>query len=141
MPDMSTPYESADLLLRLYDMRREETMRKARAWFGTFFPQSVQDITSVIQGEHSAWFRMVTSYWDMAASLANHGAIDATMFNDANGEHVFIYAKLQPYLAEYRAKMGAPAYLAHVEQLVTGSPEGLAKLEGVKRRIAAMTQM
>ncbi len=137
---MTTPYESADLLLRLYDMRREETMRKARAWFGTFFPQSVQDITGVIQGEHSAYFRMVTSYWDMAASLANHGAIDATMFNDANGEHVFIYAKLQPYLAEYRAKMGSPAYLAHVEKLVTGSPEGLAKLEGVKRRIAAMTQ-
>ena len=137
---MSTPYESADLLLRLYDMRREETMRKARAWFGTFFPTSAEDITGIIQGEHSAWFRMVTSYWDMAASLVNHDAIDAAMFNDANGEHVFIYAKLQPYLDEYRAKMGAPAYLAQVEKLVTGSPEGLAKLEGVRRRIAAMTQ-
>ena len=137
---MPTPYESADLLLRLYDMRREETLRKARAWFGTFFPQSTDDIAKAVQGEHSAYFRMVTSYWDMAASLVNHGAIDAAMFNDANGEHVFIYAKLQPYLAEYRTKIGAPAYLAHVEKLVTGSPEGLAKLEGVKRRIAAMSR-
>lgn len=137
---MPTPYESADLLLRLYDMRREETLRKARAWFGTFFPQSTDDITQAVQGEHSAYFRMVTSYWDMAASLVNHGAIDAAMFNDANGEHVFIYAKLQPYLAEYRTKIGAPGYFLHVEKLVTGSPEGLAKLEGVKRRIAAMSR-
>ena len=137
---MPTPYESADLLLRLYDMRREETLRKARAWFGTFFPQSTDDITKAVQGEHSAYFRMVTSYWDMASSLVNHGAIDAAMFNDANGEHVFIYAKLQPYLAEYRTKIGAPAYLLHVEKLVTGTPEGLAKLEGVTLRIAAMSR-
>lgn len=140
MPSMSTPYESADLILRLYEMRREDTMRKARAWFGGFFPQSAQDLVAVIQGEHSAYFRMVTSYWDMAAALVNRGAIDAAMFNDANGEHVFVFAKLQPFLAEYRAAMGSQAYLAQVEQLVTGSPEALTKLEGVKRRLAAMTK-
>ena len=140
MLPMSTPYESADLILRLYEMRREDTMRKARAWFGGFFPKSAQDLVSVIQGEHSAYFRMVTSYWDMAAALVNRGAIDAAMFNDANGEHVFIFAKLQPYLAEYRAAMGSQAYLAQVEQLVTGSPEALTKLEGVKRRLAAMAK-
>ncbi len=140
MLPMSTPYESADLILRLYEMRREDTMRKARAWFGGFFPQSAQDLVSVIQGEHSAYFRMVTSYWDMAAALVNRGAIDAAMFNDANGEHVFIFAKLQPYLAEYRTAMGSQAYLAQVEQLVTGSPEALTKLEGVKRRLAAMAK-
>jgi hypothetical protein len=137
---MSTPYESADLLLRLYDMRREDTLRKARGWFGTFNPQSVQDIADVIKGEHSAWFRMVTSYWDMAASLVNHGAIDASMFGDSNGEHIFIFAKLQPFLAEYRSMMGSPTYLAQVETLIMASPEGPARLEAVKRRIAAMAK-
>jgi hypothetical protein len=137
---MSTPYESADLLLRLYEMRREDTLRKARGWFGTFNPQSVQDIVDVIRGEHSAYFRMVTSYWDMAASLVNHGAIDGSMFSDANGEHLFVYAKLSPFLADFRSTVGGSTYLAQVEKLIMTSPDGPSRLEAVKSRIAAMTK-
>src|SRR5215208_4820015 len=82
---MSDKTESANLILKLYDLRREEVMRKARNWFvGEFHPGSIQDIASAAMGEHSAYYRMVTSYWDMACSLVNNGAIDEQMFNDAN---------------------------------------------------------
>src|SRR5204863_7805324 len=93
-------HEDADLILKLYDLRREAVMREARNWFLSFNPTSVQDFIDVLVGEKSAYFRMIVSYWDMAASLVNHGAIDKQMFNDANGEHLFVYSKIEPFLAE-----------------------------------------
>jgi len=69
-------YEDADLILKLYDLRREATMREARNWLFTFNPTSVQDVIEVLLGEHSGHYRMVISYWDMAAAMVNNGAID-----------------------------------------------------------------
>lgn len=131
---MSEKQEDANLILRLYELRREERMRRAREWFTTTFnPESVEDIFSVLMGEHSADFRMVTSYWDMAATFVNHGAIDEQMFNDINTEHVAVYAKLQPFLEEIRAMPGVPPYLylKNLEPLVQRLPDA-------KERIAAM---
>lgn len=131
---MSTPYESADLILKLYDLRREEVMRKARSWFaGSFHPESMEDVQAVAFGEHSAYFRMVTSYWDMACSFVNHDAIDADMFNDANGEQVLVFAKIQPFLEQIRAS-GNPTYMQHLERAVLALPEA-------EKRIAYMRQM
>jgi len=62
---------------------------------------------------------MVTSYWDMAASLVTQGAIPGEMFNAANTEHFALYAKLRPYLSEMRAATRYPDYLSHIERLVT----------------------
>jgi hypothetical protein len=126
--------EDANLILRLYEIRREEAMRKARSWFITEFnPESAQDILSVLVGQHSADFRMVASYWDMAAAFVNFGAIDEEMFNDINSEQVAVYAKLQPFLAEIRAMPGVPPYLyfKHLEPLVLRMPD-------VQERMAAM---
>jgi hypothetical protein len=131
---MSTKQEDANLILRLYEIRREERMRRAREWFTTEFnPESTQDILSVLVGQHSADFRMVASYWDMASAFVNHGAIDEQMFNDINTEHVAIYAKLEPFLADLRAMPGVPPYLylAHLERLVLRLPD-------VVERVAAM---
>lgn len=133
---MSEKQEGANLILRLYEIRREETMRRARAWFTTEFdPQSAQDIFSVLVGEHSADFRMVASYWDMAAAFVNHGAIDEAMFNDINTEHVAVYAKLQPFLAEIRAMPGAPPYLflKNLEPLVLRTPDAQARIAVMRR--------
>ena len=130
----------ADLILKLYDLRREETMRKARDWMIRFNPDSMQDIINVILSEHSAYFRMVTSYWEMAASLVNHGAIDEEMFNDANGEHLVVFAKLQPFLADMRAQF-SPNSFQHLEQLVMRTPDVDARLAAIRerfRRFAAM---
>lgn len=128
---MSTPYESATLLIRLYELRRDPAMREARTWFARVFnPTSVDDIIQVLSGPHSPQFRMVTSYWDMAASFVNNGAIDEQMFNDANGEHLVIFAKLEPYLEEYRKQSGFPNYLANLEKLLMRTP-------GISERLAA----
>ena len=70
-------HEEADLILKLYDLRREPTMRIARDYFfRDFNPESMADIGNLLMGEHSGHIRMVMSYWDMAAALVNHGAID-----------------------------------------------------------------
>ena len=102
---MSSAYESADLILKLYDLRREKVMRKAREWYTRqFHPASAQDVVNTLRGEQSAYFRMVTSYWEMAASFVNAGAIDWEMFMNANpGEPVNVFAKLYPHLEELRS--------------------------------------
>jgi hypothetical protein len=133
---VSAKQEDANLILRLYEMRREEAMRKARNWFMTEFnPTSTQDIFTVMIGEHSADFRMVASYWDMAAAFVNFGAIDEEMFNDINTEHVAIYAKLQPFLAEIRAMPGVPPYLylKNLEPLVLRMPDAQERIAVMKR--------
>src|SRR5215510_821657 len=131
---MSSSYESADLILKLYDLRREEVMRKARGWYiKEFQPQSAQDVVSVLRGEHSAYFRMVTSYWEMAASFVTNGAIDWKMFMDANpGEPVNVFVKLYPYLEELRS-MFASKYddtqaFHQLEQVVMNLPHAQEQL-------------
>lgn len=136
---MSTKHESADLILKLYDLRREETMRKARAWMAGFNPSSAQEILDVLFGEHGAYFRQVMSYWDMAASFVLSGAIDEQMFDDANGEHVFYFAKVEPYLAELRAQLGPASRLApSLEKLVMSKPDAKARLEALRQMSRAV---
>lgn len=135
---MSSAYESADLLLRLYELRREDTLRKARAWFGSFQPASAQDIVDTIRGEHSAYYRMVTTYWEMAAAMVNHGAIDEPMFRDANGEYLVVFAKVEPFLAEYRTLMRAPQYLHQLQQLILRIPDHKERLAAVRERMKQM---
>ncbi len=131
---MPTPHESATLLLRLYELRREPTMREARNWFALEFnPSSFDDVVQAVMGPHSGHYRMVTSYWDMAASFVLNGAIDEQMFNDANGEQVGVFAKVEPYLTDYRARVGNPKYLSQLEQIVLRRP-------GAKEQLAAMRE-
>ena len=130
---MADKEKSAELILKLYDLRREEVMRKARTWFASFHPESIEDIQAVAFGEMSAYYRMVTSYWDMACSFVNHGAIDADMFYDANGEQVLVFAKIQPFLEQIRAT-GNPTYMQHLEKAVLAMP-------AAEERIAYMRQM
>jgi hypothetical protein len=133
---MSTEHESMMGILKLYELRSEETMRKARDWFATVFhPESTQDILKVLVGEHSADFRMVASYWDMAAAFVVFEAIDDEMFNAINTEHVLVYGKLQPFLAELRAMPGIPPYLylKHVELVVQRIPDAEDRVAAMRR--------
>ena len=128
---MEAKVASAELILKLYELRREPVMRQARSWFFGFNPDSTDDIMAAARGEHSAYYRMVTTYWDMACSFVNHGAIDEQMFNDANGEHVLIFAKLQPFITQLRATN--PTYLAHLEKVIMRLPEAEARLEHMRK--------
>jgi len=126
---MTTKYESADLLLKLYDLRREPVLRKARAWFREeFHPQTAQEVLEAYRGKQSAYYRMVTTYWGMAATLVLHGAIEEQMFADVNGEHIMVYARLQPFLTELRALLNNPGYLDKLEQVILRMPDAQARL-------------
>ncbi len=130
-------------ILKLYELRRDEKMRAARSWyFSEFAPKSAMDIIALYRdGEQaSAYFRMVTSFWDMASSFVLNGGLDEKMFLDASTEHIFVYAKVQPFLAEIRQIFGEPDYLLNLEQLALKIPNIEAKLENRNRLIAIWTK-
>ena len=136
---MSDSFESANLILKLYELRREEVMRKARSWFVMeFHPGSPEDFSAAALGEHSAYYRMVTSYWDMAASLVVNGAINEQMFNDANGEHVAVYSKIAPFVTEVRELIGRPAYMLHLEKVVMNIPDATARMTSIREMLKKM---
>jgi hypothetical protein len=133
---MSTPHESMTGILKLYELRSELAMRKARDWFATgFYPESAKDILTALTTERSADFRMVASYWDMAAAFVVFDAIDGEMFNAINTEHVAVYAKLQPFLEELRAMPGLPPYLylKHLEPVVLRMPDAQERVAVMRR--------
>jgi len=132
-------YEDANLILKLYDLRREAVMREARNWFFTFNPTSIQDVMETMMGEHSGHMRMVISYWDMAAALVNNGAIDETLFNEANGEHLFVYTKIEPVIEPMRAMFDNPDFLKNLQTLVKRIPDSEKKIAAMRERIAKMS--
>jgi hypothetical protein len=131
---MGTKHEDANLILKLYELRRDDTMRKARSWFIGFTPQSIDDIKATMFGENSAYYRMVTSYWEMAATLVNHGAIDQQMFEEANGEHLVCFAKIEPFVAELRVMFNSPQAMGNLEKLVMSRPDAKEYLAGLRKR-------
>jgi hypothetical protein len=129
---MSKEHESADLILKLYDLRREPVMRRARDWYFTFNPESAEEVGAAARGENSAYFRMVVSYWDMACSLVNNGAIDEQMFADANGEQNYVFAKIHPFIAQMREMSRQPHYLANLEKYVMRQPDAEQRMESLR---------
>src|ERR1041385_2349246 len=129
-------YEDADLILKLYDLRREATMREARNWLFTFNPASIQDVMTTMMGEHSGHFRMVVTYWDMACALVNNGAIDETLFNQTNGEHIFVYMKVEPVRQDLRTMFDNPDFLKNLETTVKRIPNIEERLPAMRERMA-----
>ena len=134
--------QDAELILKLYELRTEETMRKARNFvIMEFFPQSVEDVKVLFanreQPELNAYFRQATSYWDMAAAMVNHGSIDKDLFFDTNGEFLAIWAKLGDLISDLR-KLFGPQYLANLEKLVAAHPNGEERVNAMKERYKQM---
>jgi len=135
---MPTPFESAQLNLHLFDLRREPLLREARAWFiGEFNPETYEEFTAIISGERNASFRMVLGYWDMAASLVTTGAIDGAAFLAAHGEIVATFGKVQPFLPELRSRIGEPELCQHMEAVVMAAPDAQATLDRRRKRLSA----
>jgi len=138
---MPTPFESAQLNLQLFDLRREPVLREARAWFLLEFnPETLADLGTVLAGERNASFRMVLGYWDMAASLVTTGAIDADAFRAAHTELFGTFCKVQPFLAEMRAVSGELEFCRHLEAVVMGAPDADAILARRRNALRAAAQ-
>lgn len=135
----------AQLILQLYDLRREAEMRKARNFYGIQFnPQSIEEVIMVVGAfgsPENAWFRQVVSYWEMAASLVLRGAVHEELFLDSNGEMFFVFSKIKPFLAELRKKFDSPEFLGHMDKLIHRSAENRRRLKVMEERMAQFAKM
>jgi hypothetical protein len=140
MPNTAGPAD-ADLIIKLYDLRREAEMRKARQWFaGGFWPKSADDIVQVMNAanpQENAWFRQVSGYWEMAASFVLRGALNEDLFFDSGTEMWFMLAKVYPFLKEARDKANTPFYFARTEELATRTQAGRERLQVMLKRVEA----
>jgi hypothetical protein len=133
--------DDAGLILKLYDLRREPEMRKARNWFVTeFWPESVDDflkVANAFPSQENSWIRQVGSYWDMAAAFVLQGALSEELFVQpgCSGEMFFIFAKINPFLKELRQKMNNPDAWSNIEKVATGSKTARRRLERVAANI------
>jgi hypothetical protein len=133
----------AELILKLYDLRREAEMRKARDWWVTkFWPQTADDFVQVANAlgtQENNWLRQVGGYWDMAAALVLHGTIHPELFLEGgvSGEMFFLYAKMQPILKDVREKMQSPGLFSNVEKVIMQSEVGRERLKTASARVAA----
>ena len=143
---MSDKSQDVALILKLYELRSDEGIRRARKWYFTEFdPQNAEDVVKIFTSGHdsSAYYRMITSYWEMAASFVNNGGIDEKMFLDANGEHVGVFSKVEPFIEDVRKAIGLPDYLRQLETLVNKTPnakERLERMRGVFARWSKIAQ-
>ena len=113
MPNQAT-YDDANLILRLYELRREEKLRRAREWFGAnFHAATLEDVNRIApQGsEENAYMRMVISYWDMAASFVVSGILNQELFFKTNGECLFVWERVRHLAPAIRAMTKNPKSL------------------------------
>src|SRR6478672_5338619 len=141
MPNHPVPtYEDAKLVLKLYELRREEKLRAARDWFGgKFFPQTAEDVTA-LAGTDNVYYRMVTSYWEMAASFVVRGILNTDLFLDSGGEMIFVWAKLGEVVPQLRRNVGSEYLLKNVEAVIESSPRAKERLGVTRQRIARMRE-
>jgi len=126
---MATPFESALLNLKLFELRREAVLREARDWFlREFNPESFAELVTIVSGPRNASFRMVLGYWDTAASLVTTGAIDGETFRAAHSEIFGAFSKIHPFLAELRAASSESQFCKHIEAVVLAEPDAEAIL-------------
>jgi hypothetical protein len=133
----------AQIVLQLYDFRREAEMRKARNFVANWWPQNADDIVNLAMAfgsPENAWMRQVFTYWDMAACLALRGAIHPGLAFDSLGEMWFVYAKVKPFIKEYRQKMNAPESFSNIEKFIESTPEGRQRLKTLQERLAKFAE-
>jgi hypothetical protein len=135
---MPTPFESAQLNLKLFELRREPILREARNWFvREFNPESFDELIAFVRGKRNDSFRMVISYWNMAASLVTSSAIDADAFRAAHDEIFATFSKIHPFLSDLRAAAGEPEFCKDIEAVVLAAPKAKAILERRRKVLRA----
>jgi hypothetical protein len=136
----------AQLIMQLYDLRREPEMRKARSWWlGEFWPQNADDVLKVAWAmgtPENNWLRQVGGYWSMAAAFVLQGALNEELFiqPSVSGEMFFVFAKVQPFLKELREKMGDPQMFGNIEKVITGSKFGRERLKLTLKRVETLRE-
>jgi hypothetical protein len=134
----------AELILKLYELRRETVMREARSYVGgEFMPRSAGEFVEIVSAgdRHTGFVLQVYGYWDMVAAFVSNGALDAGLVYDTCQEMYFQYAKIQPYLAEFREKMVMPEFLSSIEKLIEGSETGRQRIQMMQKNLSAIADV
>ncbi len=136
---LATPAD-AEIILKLYDLRRETLMREARAWItGEFWPDTAEEYFAVASNPvdpHNAFVRMVIGYWEMAAALVLHGAVSPELFVDCNNEGFFLLAKFAPFLDDIRQRN--PMFLQKTTEMIKRFTAAASKYEAVQKNVDGM---
>jgi hypothetical protein len=131
----------AHLILKLYDLRREPEMRKARSWWlNEFWPENADDFAKVARSmgtQENNWLRQVGGYWSMAASFVLQGALNEELFIQpaVSGEMYFLFAKVHPFLKDLREKLDDPHFFGNIEKLIMNSKFGRDRLKFTLKRV------
>ena len=134
MPKSKSPIQQAELLLHLYELRRETVMRQARSYVGgPFKPASADEFIDCIKkgDQQTAYILQVFGYWDMLCAFVLHGALTEALVYDTCQEMYFQWAKIQPYIKTFRRELNLPEWMQSIEKVADSSPKG-------RRRIATM---
>jgi hypothetical protein len=146
MPTQAT-YDDANLILRLYELRREERMRQARDWFArNFWAESMEEAQKLIPpgSQENAYFRQVVSYWEMVASLITSGVLNQELFFQSGGELLFVWERVRQVLPAFRAfsknpeswknlEIAGNAFIKHME---SKGPETYPAFQAMNRMAA-----
>ena len=131
---MKRSTEQAELILRLYELRRESVMREARSFVGgEFLPQSDDELVAIVSkgGKETGFVLQVYGYWDMVCAFVRHGMLSEALVYDTCQEMYFQYAKIRPHLQGFRKKLNLPEWMQGIEKVAEGSAKG-------RKRLAAM---
>ena len=132
---MATPAD-ADIILKLYDLRREEVMRKARNYVGMeFWPTTVEEFKEIHKptNPNNVYWRQVISFWEGMAQLPLHGAVDTELYLATQGESLFLRAKF----ADISEEATGNTFMPNTKKLIDGSEKASAQFESTKKNLAA----
>jgi hypothetical protein len=135
-------HHDAELVLRLYELRRETVMRDSRDTINSqFWPRSFDDVLAVTKRDHhlNRPFRQVSSYWEMVYGMVKHGVVNADYFLESNGEGFFLFAKVLPYLEAYRREVSALAF-RNAEWAALKCPPGRDMFESIQARVKKLAE-
>jgi hypothetical protein len=134
----------AELMVKLFELRRETVMREARSYIGgAFLPASAEEMLDIVRagGKQSGFLFQVYGYWDMVAAFVASGALSEQLVFDTCGEMYFQYGKIQPFVAEFRKKMKQPDWLFSLERLMDGSKANRERMARTRTAVAAVAEM
>ena len=112
-------HEQVNLMLHLYELRREPKLREARDWFGAnFHVKTGEDVMRLCPpgSKENTYMRMVVGYWEMVASIVNRGLIDEDLFFESTGEQWMVFEQVKPVLAAWRSMFGSQKVFANMEE-------------------------
>lgn len=141
-PSAAQPLQQAELLLKLYEVRREAVMRQARGFIGgAFLPSSADDLVAQVSAgnQHSGFILQVYGYWDMVSAFVIHGALSEQLVYDTCQEMYFQYSKIQPYLDEFRQKMNLPEWMQSLQSVAECSDQSRARVKVMRENVSRMT--